>query len=120
MERKSMIAWMDAIKLAVGIMLGLTSTLLVIMYIAEGKDKSDAEYGYEEKEWEPTIEERLLLREKWRAERQIDSIYMALPDEILIAIYTECGTMLTECGVVVEYCRDQEKYDKILKNNGNQ
>ena len=116
MERKSFISWKDVAKLAIGIMLGLTPTLLVVMYVAKGEPKSDVKYKYEEKEWrEPTIEDHLLLREEWRAKRKEDSIYMALPDEILIAIYTEWGTTLTDCGVVDEYCRNKEKYDKLLK-----
>ena len=53
--------------------------------------------------------------------RYIDSIYMAMPQEILTHILIQKGTSLLMTEIVEEYLENKEMYHDILKkkDNGN-
>lgn len=140
MDRKSIITWKDAIKLAFGIMIGLTSTLLIIIGLSKTEYKDEPVIDEEVREvyhnkividkdsiidlnevYIPTVEDILNEREECKYMRYIDSIYMAMPQEILTHILIQKGTSLSVTEIVEEYLENKEMYHEILKkrDNGN-
>ena len=69
----------------------------------------------------PTVEDILNEREECKYMRYIDSIYMAMPQEILTHILIQKGTSLLMTEIVEEYLENKEMYHEILKkrDNGN-
>lgn len=63
----------------------------------------------------PTIEEILLEREEWRKSKEIDSIYLALDERILIYILHQYGTSLWYQEIVAKYIKDKAFYDNIVQ-----
>ena len=140
MDRKSIITWKDAIKLAFGIMIGLTSTLLIIIGVSKTEYEDEPVIDEEVREvyhnkividkdsiidlnevYIPTVEDILNEREECKYMRYIDSIYMAMPQEILTHILIQKGTSLLMTEIVEEYLENKEMYHEILKkrDNGN-
>ena len=140
MDRKSIITWKDAIKLAFGIMIGLTSTLLIIIGVSKTEYEDEPVIDEEVREvyhnkividkdsiidlnevYIPTVEDILNEREECKYMRYIDSIYMAMPQEILTHILIQKGTLLSVTEIVEEYLENKEMYHEILKkkNSGN-
>lgn len=82
MELKPIIIWKDVIKLALGIMLGLTPTVYIIKSSVEveeePKDESHFEYAYV-----PTVYDILEEREDMIHAMWVDSVYYAMPESIL-------------------------------------
>ena len=140
MKQNSIFKWMDAIKLAIGIMVGLTGTLLIIISIS--KTESEDEQVIDEEvrevyhnkividkdsiidlneEYIPTVADILNEREECKYMRYIDSIYMSMPQEILTHILIQKGTTLLMTEIVEEYLENKEMYHEILKkkDNGN-
>ena len=140
MKQNSIFKWMDAIKLAIGIMVGLTGTLLIIISIS--KTESEDEQVIDEEvrevyhnkividkdsiidlneEYIPTVADILNEREECKYMRYIDSIYMSMPQEILTHILIQKGTSLLMTEIVEEYLENKEMYHEILKkrDNGN-
>lgn len=116
MERKTIITWIDAAKLAIGIAVGITAALLIILYIAkkENPPEERVEHHYIK---DKTIREVLNERASMKYREYIDSVYMNMPEEILIAIYIDHGTSLSPEEVVEEYWYNEEKYLELLKGN---
>ena len=140
MKQNSIIKWMDAIKLAIGIMVGLTGTLLIIIGVSKMEYEDEPVIDEEVREvyhnkividkdsiidlnevYIPTVEDILNEREECKYMRYIDSIYMAMPQEILTHILIQKGTLLSVTGIVEEYLYKKEKDHEILKkkNSGN-
>ena len=138
MDRKSIITWKDAIKLAFGIMIGLTSTLLIIIGVSKTEYEDEPVIDEEVREvyhnkividkdsiidlnevYIPTVEDILNEREECKYMRYIDSIYMAMPQEILTHILIQKGTSLLMTEIVEEYLENKEMYHEILKKKGN-
>ena len=134
MDRKSIITWKDAIKLAFGIMIGLTSTLLIIIGVS--KTESEDELVIDEEvrevyhnkividkdsiidlneEFMPSVEDILNEREECKYMRYIDSIYMAMPQEILTHILIQKGTSLLMTEIVEEYLENKEMYHEFME-----
>ena len=134
MKQNSIFKWMDAIKLAIGIMVGLTSTLLIIISIS--KTESEDEQVIDEEvrevyhnkividkdsiidlneEYIPTVADILNEREECKYMRYIDSIYMSMPQEILTHILIQKGTTLLMTEIAEEYLENKEMYHEILK-----
>ena len=120
MERNSIITWKDAFKLAFGIMLGLTSTLLIIIGISDNElifHKSEInntmydESYYNEYYAIPTVEDVLNERREHRHILWADSIYMEIPEDILTNILVEKGTQLSIEKIVEEYLSIKSKND---------
>ena len=116
MQQRSIITWKDALKLAVGIAVGLTSTLLIILYIAkkENPPEERVEHHYIK---DKTIREVLNERASMKYREYIDSVYINMPEEVLIAIYIDYGTSLSPEDAVKEYWYNEEKYVELLKGN---
>lgn len=134
MKNKSIISWLDVIKLVIGIMVGVTPMLLVFMNYSEKEFKQkkkddvpppkievaekqdtisyeslgDVGYVY-------TIDEIIDMREASRYYLYLDSIYMAMPEDILRAILKEKGTNLEMEDIVKEYLNNKNKYLKAVK-----
>ena len=140
MKQNSIFKWMDAIKLAIGIMVGLTGTLLIIISISKTESEDEQVIDEEVREvyhnkividkdsiidlnevYIPTVEDILNEREECKYMRYIDSIYMAMPQEILTHILIQKGTLLSVTEIVEEYLENKEMYHEILKkrDNGN-
>lgn len=133
MERKSIISWFDVIKLAIGIMIGVTPMLLIFMdysekeFKEEKKNVAPPKIEIEEKQdtvfveslgdvgYVYTIDEVIEMREASRHYLYLDSIYMAMPENILRAILTEKGTKLEMEEIVEEYIKNKKKYHKAVK-----
>ena len=134
MERKSIISWFDVIKLAIGIMIGVTPMLLIFMdysekeFKEEKKNVAPPKIEIEEKQdtifveslgdvgYVYTIDEIIEMREASRYYLYLDSIYMAMPEDILRAILKEKGTNLEMEDLVKEYLNNKKKYHQIIKS----
>ena len=134
MDRKSIITWKDAIKLAFGIMIGLTSTLLIIIGVSKTEYEDEPVIDEEVREvyhnkividkdsiidlnevYIPTVEDILNEREECKYMRYIDSIYMAMPQEILTHILIQKGTLLSVTEIVEEYLENKEMYHEFME-----
>ena len=134
MKQNSIIKWMDAVKLAIGIMVGLTSTLLIIISVSKTEFEDEQVIDEEVREvyhnkividkdsiidlnevYIPTVEEILNEREECKYMRYIDSIYMAMPQEILTHILIQKGTLLSVTEIVEEYLENKEMYHEFME-----
>ena len=134
MKQNSIIKWMDAIKLAIGIMIGLTSTLLIIIGVSKTEYEDEPVIDEEVREvyhnkividkdsiidlnevYIPTVEDILNEREECKYMRYIDSIYMAMPQEILTHILIQKGTLLSVTEIVEEYLENKEMYHEFME-----
>ena len=139
MDRKSIITWKDAFKLAFGIMVGLTSTLLIIIGVSKTEYEDEQVIDEEVREvyhnkividkdsiidlnevYIPTVEDILNEREECKYMRYIDSIYMAMPQEILTHILIQKGTSLLMTEIVEEYLGNKEMYHEIMGRDVNE
>lgn len=134
MKNKSIISWLDVIKLAIGIMIGVTPMLLIFMdysvkeFKKEKKNIEASKIEIEEKQdtifveslgdvgYVYTIDEIIEMREASRYYLYLDSIYMAMPEDILRAILKEKGTNLEMEDLVKEYLNNKKKYHQIIKS----
>lgn len=119
MEKKPIITWLDAMKLAVGIMIGLTSTLLIIIEISDNdstpktSEMNDTIYDesyYNEYYAIPSVEDCLNRREELRYALWVDSVYLAMPEDVLIRILVNKGTQVSVNEIVKEYVKNKEQY----------
>lgn len=133
MKNKSIISWLDVIKLAIGIMIGVTPMLLIFMdysvkeFKKEKKNIEASKIEIEEKQdtifveslgdvgYVYTIDEIIEMREASRYYLYLDSIYMAMPEDILRAILKEKGTNLEMEDIVKEYLNNKKKYHQAIK-----
>lgn len=139
MKQNSIIKWMDAIKLAIGIMVGLTSTLLIIIGVSKTEYEDEQVIDEEVREvyhnkividkdsiidlnekYMPSVEDILNEREECKYMRYIDSIYMAMPQEILTHILIQKGTSLLMTEIVEEYLGNKEMYHEIMGRDVNE
>lgn len=119
MEKKPIITWLDAMKLAIGIMIGLTSTLLIIIEISDNdstpktSEMNDTIYDesyYNEYYAIPSVEDCLNRREELRYALWVDSVYLAMPEDVLIRILVNKGTQVSVNEIVKEYVKNKEQY----------
>ena len=103
-ERSSIITWKDVIKLALGIMIGLTPTIYIMKSSAEVEVKSASD-NYVPYEYVPTIYDILEEREDMIHALWVDSVYYAIPDSTLIQILENKGTKLSQIAIVEEYLK---------------
>lgn len=61
----------------------------------------------------PTIKDLLEWRELERHEKYVDSVYLAIPEDVLIQIYLSKGTDLIPYEVVEEYDKNKNYYEHI-------
>lgn len=61
-----------------------------------------------------TIQEYVKLREQMREDRRIDSVFLTMPDVILIDILRQHGTDLSISNVVYIYESNKTIYNKVL------
>lgn len=127
MERKSIITWMDAIKLAIGIMVGLMPALFVmkcsgktesktqmpnsITYQKTNENKGDTIFvdSYEECNYNPSINDILELRNELKYAVWVDSVYLTIPDNILVEILVNEGTQASVVSIVQKYMEIKEE-----------
>ena len=107
-ERKSIITWMDATKLALGIMIGLTPAIYIMKSSAEVEAEPVTE-NYVPYEYEPTIYDILEERKDMIHALWVDSVYYAIPESILIQILVDKGTKLSHIAIVEEYLKNKSK-----------
>lgn len=134
MKKKSIISWLDVIKLAIGIMIGVTPMLIIFMKHSEKEFKSKKKDDVASPKIEVvekqdtisyeslgdigdvyTIDEVVEMREASRHYLYLDSIYLAMPENILRAILKEKGTQLGMEEIVEEYIKNKKKYHKAIK-----
>ena len=58
----------------------------------------------------PTIEDVLNIREELRYALWVDSIYLAIPEDILVRILADRGTQESVIEIVEEYIKNKDKY----------
>lgn len=104
MERKSIITWRDAIKLAVGIMLGLTPTIYIMKSSVKVEEEPKNDY-YFEYDYIPTVYDILEEREDMIHALWVDSVYYAMPESILTQILVNKGTKLSRIAIIEEYLK---------------
>ena len=136
MSRKSIITWLDVIKLAMGIMIGVTPMMLIFINYSEKEfkkkevsqhpkieivEKQDTIHDNLEDDFEykMTAEEILKERENLRYVIWVDSVYMTIPDEILVYIVNEDKTDRSSQGIVEEYIANKKKYHQFLHRKQN-
>ena len=136
MSRKSIITWLDVIKLAMGIMIGVTPMMLIFINYSEKEfkkkevsqhpkieivEKQDTIYEDLDDcfEYKMTAEEILNERENLRYVIWVDSVYMTIPDEILVYIVNEDKTDRSSQGIVEEYIANKKKYHQFLHRKQN-
>lgn len=132
MERKTIITWLDVAKLAIGIMIGLTPALLIMkgnsvldsipkaaketkapspnITMIENQDTIFIAPSCDEYYKTPTIEDVLNEREELRYSLWVDSIYLAIPEDILVRILTDKGTQESVIKIVEEYIKNKKLY----------
>ena len=66
-----------------------------------------------------TAEEILNERENLRYVIWVDSVYMTIPDEILVYIVNEDKTDRSSQGIVEEYIANKKKYHQFLHRKQN-
>ena len=132
MERKTIITWLDVAKLAMGIMIGLTPAILIMKWdsilapipkaaketktsspnitMAEDQDTIFIDPFCDEYYKIPSTEDVLNEREELRYSLWVDSIYLAMPKDILIRILTNKGTQESVIEIVEEYIKNKDKY----------
>lgn len=132
MKRKSIITWLDVIKLAIGIIIGITPMLLIFINYSEKESKKkdipqhppiervvkqDTIYDDLDEDfvYKMTAEEILKERENFRYAIWIDSVYLTIPDEILTHIVNEDKTDRSSQGIVEEYIANKKKYNELIK-----
>lgn len=132
MKRKSIITWLDVIKLAIGIIIGITPMLLIFINYSEKESKKkdipqhspietvvkqDTIYDDLDEDfvYKMTAEEILKERENLRYMIWVDSVYLAIPDEVLVYIVNEDITDRSSQGIVEEYIANKKKYNELIK-----
>ena len=132
MKRKSIITWLDVIKLAIGIIIGITPMLLIFINYSEKESKKkdipqhppiervvkqDTIYDDLDEDfvYKMTAEEILKERENFRYAIWIDSVYLTIPDEILTHIVNEDKTDRSSQGIVEEYIANKKNYNELIK-----
>ena len=112
MERKSIITWKDVIKLAVGIVLGLTPTMYIMkssVKVEEGPIRvHNIEYDYIPSVYDVLEEREGMIHALW-----IDSVYYAMSESILTQILVNKGTKLSRIAIVEEYLKIKKETDAI-------
>lgn len=132
MERKTIITWLDVAKLAMGIMIGLTPAILIMkgdsvldsipkaaketktpspnITMTEDQDTIFIASFCDEYYKTPSTEDVLNEREELRYSLWVDSIYLAIPEDILVRILTDKGTQESVIEIVEEYIKNKDKY----------
>lgn len=65
----------------------------------------------------PTVHEVLELREQWKYQSFIDSVYLNMPEQILTQMLVTKGTTISEQEIVEDYLANKQFYhDTILKS----
>ena len=82
----------------------------------EKEDSTIYDESFEEYEYKMSVEEILEERERIRYEYWIDSIYLAMPEKILVYILNENKTDRTSQGIVEEYVKNKKEYNKLNIN----
>lgn len=76
--------------------------------------ESDSIEQYEE--WVPTVYDILSEREEIRYMRMIDSVYLQIPEPILIHMLTVKGTTISQLEIVEEYLNNKQYYHDTILN----
>lgn len=65
----------------------------------------------------PTVQEVLQWRESMRLEKYVDSVFLAMPEQVLTQILVTKGTDLSNHEVVSIYISNKDFYDKLIKRS---
>lgn len=74
-------------------------------------EESDSLYKYE-----PTVFERMQEQEAMREKYYTDSVYITIPEPVLVYIFVHKGTSIPIKDVVQEYVMNKEWYDEYIKD----
>ena len=70
-----------------------------------------------EQEYVPTVYEMLEAREEWKYQIFIDSVYLQIPEPIIVHMFVTKGTTISEQEIVEDYLANKQFYhDTILKS----
>lgn len=78
---------------------------------------SDDEDSIEIAEEQPKVSDILELREELRLSKWIDSVYLAMPEQIIVAILVTEGVNKTPKQIVQTYITNKDFYDNIIKKS---
>ena len=108
MERISIITWKDVIKLAFGIMLGLTPTVYIMKSSVKVEEEPRSVHPFEY-DYTPTVYDILKEREDMIHALRVDSVYYAMPESILTQILVQKGTKQSRIAIVEEYLKSKKE-----------
>lgn len=113
---KSSIAWTVTAIIALIVMIAAVAyenrNAIKNYFIGENQEVVQDTVSYEEPVL--TIQEYVKLREQMREDRRIDSVFLTMPDVILIDILRQHGTDLSISDIVYIYESNKTIYNKVL------
>lgn len=65
----------------------------------------------------PTVQEVLQWRESMRLDKYVDSVFLAMPEQVLTQILVTKGTDLSNREIVSIYINNKDFYDKLIKRS---
>lgn len=101
----------------------MLAIILLFLYFLQGcsnprsrmqKDKDSIENVEKE---QPKISDILQLREELRLAKYTDSVYLAMPEQILVSILVTEGTNKSIKDIVKTYIANKSFYDQVIKKN---
>lgn len=67
--------------------------------------------------WVPTVHDVLEERNDWKYQNFIDSVYLCMPEQVLVQMLVSKGTMISPQEIVEDYLSNKQFYhDTILKS----
>lgn len=79
------------------------------------KEKQITETDTIEQVVAPTVQEVLQWRESMRLDKYVDSVFLVIPEQVLIQILVTKGTDLSNHEIVSIYISNKNFYDKLIK-----
>ena len=67
--------------------------------------------------WVPTVHDVLEERNDWKYQNFVDSVYLCMPEQVLVQMLVSKGTMISPQEIVEDYLSNKQFYhDTILKS----
>mgnify|MGYP004527313693 CR=1 FL=1 len=101
----------------------MLAIILLFLYFLQGcsnprsrvQENKDSIENVEKEQ--PKISDILQLREELRLAKYTDSVYLAMPEQILISILVTEGTNKSIKDIVKTYIANKSFYDQVIKKN---
>ena len=69
--------------------------------------------------WVPTVHDVLEEREDWKYQNFIDSVYLCMPEQVLVQMLVSKGTMISPQEIVEDYLSNKQFYHDTILNSMN-